>query len=106
MVDLGSTAYIWNKGHQIRVAISSSNSPRFLANPNTADSMYQAYYNPTYRVAQNTLYLDSDNPSSIILPIVEVKGMSLDNKVTNTPFLRFIENHPNLFPIIRQLLGL
>lgn len=35
VVDLWSTAYVFDPGHQIRVAISSSNSPRFLANPNT-----------------------------------------------------------------------
>jgi len=103
-VDLQSTAYIWNTGHKIRVTVSSSNSPRFLVNPNTADSMYQAYYNPTFKVAQNTLYLDSDHPSSLILPTVEVKGKALDDKVTNTPFLQFLEQHPHLFPLLRQLL--
>ena len=28
------------------------------------------------------------------------------NKVINTPFLNFLENHPNLFPILRHMLGL
>lgn len=28
------------------------------------------------------------------------------NKAINSPFLRFLQNHPNLFPILRQLLGL
>jgi len=27
-------------------------------------------------------------------------------KATNTPFLQFLENHPHLFPLLRQLLGL
>jgi len=27
------------------------------------------------------------------------------NKAINTPFLRFLENHPHLFPLLRQLLG-
>ncbi|HZY90316.1 MAG TPA: CocE/NonD family hydrolase [Gemmataceae bacterium] len=34
-VDLWSTALVFNKGHRVRVAVSSSNSPRFEANPNT-----------------------------------------------------------------------
>ena len=34
-VDLWSTSLVFNKGHRIRVAVSSSNSPRFEANPNT-----------------------------------------------------------------------
>ena len=63
-VDLWSTSYIWNTGHRIRVAVSSSNYPRFLANPNTADGIGQ---NTTYDIAQNTLYLDSDHPSCILL---------------------------------------
>ena len=27
-------------------------------------------------------------------------------KVIHNPFLNFLQNHPNLFPILRQLLGL
>jgi predicted acyl esterase len=64
-VDLWSTSYVWNTGHKIRVAVSSSNYPRFLANPNTKDGMNQ---NTGYNVAENTLYLDSTYPSCIILP--------------------------------------
>ncbi|RLF37069.1 MAG: hypothetical protein DRN08_00205 [Thermoplasmata archaeon] len=69
-VDLWSTSYIWNTGHKIRVAISSSNYPRFLNNPNTADPIYK---NTTYNVAHNTLYLDSTHPSCIILPEVPLE---------------------------------
>jgi hypothetical protein len=64
-VDLWSTSYIWNTGHKIRVAISSSNYPRFLANPNTEDGIYQ---NTGYNIAENTLYLESSYPSCVILP--------------------------------------
>ncbi|UCD13029.1 MAG: hypothetical protein JSW60_05560, partial [Thermoplasmatales archaeon] len=56
--------------HKIRVAISSSNYPRFLNNPNTADGIYA---NTTYNIAHNTLYLDSNRPSCIILPEIEQK---------------------------------
>jgi hypothetical protein len=64
-VDLWSTSYIWNKGHRIRVAVSSSNYPRYLANPNTKDGINQ---NTGYSIAENMLYLSSDYPSCIILP--------------------------------------
>jgi len=67
-VDLWSTSYIWNTGHKIRVAVSSSNYPRFLANPNTKDSIN---YNSTYNIANNTIYIDIDHPSCIILPEIE-----------------------------------
>src|SRR5262249_60045225 len=37
-VDLWSTALVFNKGHRLRIAVSSSNAPRFDPNPNTGDS--------------------------------------------------------------------
>lgn len=67
-VDLWSTSYIWNTGHRIRVAVSSSNYPRFLNNPNTAEPIAR---NTTYNIAHNTLYLDSDHPSCLVLPWIE-----------------------------------
>ncbi len=64
-IDLWSTSLIFNKGHRIRVAVSSSNAPRFRTNPNTGDrvdDMSKAV------VAKNTIYFDKDRPSHIILP--------------------------------------
>jgi hypothetical protein len=65
-IDLASTSVIFNKGHRIRVAISSSNFPRFDANPNTGAQSWEEK-NPV--VAQNTLYHDSAHPSHILLPV-------------------------------------
>ncbi|RLF40238.1 MAG: acylase [Thermoplasmata archaeon] len=67
-VDLWNVSYIWNSGHRIRIDISSSNYPRFLANPNTGEPMSR---NTTYRIAHNTIYLDSMHPSCIVLPWIE-----------------------------------
>jgi len=75
-VDLWSTSYIWNKGHRIRVAVSSSNYPRFLNNPNTEDSVYE---NSTYNIAENTVYLGPDTPSCIILPQISYGEKLVDN---------------------------
>jgi hypothetical protein len=72
-IDLWTTSYIWNTGHKIRIAISSSNYPRFLNNPNTDDPMAQ---NTTYNVAENTLYLDSEHPSCIILPEIDFQPLN------------------------------
>lgn len=33
-IRMWSTAYVFNKGHRLRLAVSSSNSPRFSVNPN------------------------------------------------------------------------
>jgi putative CocE/NonD family hydrolase len=67
-VDLWSTAYVWNTGHRIRVTVSSSNYPRFLNNPNTADGVLQ---NESNLIAENTLYFNGMYPSAIILPEVK-----------------------------------
>ena len=65
-IDLWSTSIIFNKGHHIRVAISSSNFPRFDANPNTGAQSWDEK-NPI--VAKNTIYHDAEHPSHILLPV-------------------------------------
>ncbi|HUS99915.1 MAG TPA: CocE/NonD family hydrolase [Candidatus Thermoplasmatota archaeon] len=93
LVDLWSTSYIWNTGHRIRVEVSSSNYPRFLNNPNTADRIGK---NTTYDIAHNVLYIDSTQPSCIILPepslnltkkVVLINDWSpIRNRICNTLF--------------------
>jgi predicted acyl esterase len=87
-VDLWSTSYIWNIGHRIRIAISSSNYPRFLNNPNTIDGIYK---NSTYKIANNTLYLDINHPSCIILPEIEQSYNKLIINGFNTLSQIFLE---------------
>jgi hypothetical protein len=65
-IDLWSTSIIFNKGHRIRVAISSSNFPRFDANPNTGA---QSWEEKNSVVAKNTVYHDAEHPSHILLPV-------------------------------------
>jgi predicted acyl esterase len=67
-VDLWSTSLIFNKGHRVRIAVSSSNSPRFEANPNTGKP-FRA--DKETRVAHNTLHLSAKYPSRIELPVAE-----------------------------------
>ncbi len=67
-IDLQSTSMVFNTGHQIRVAISSSNSPWFEPNPNTGipnDSISNAVK------ATQTIYLGGEHASYINLPILE-----------------------------------
>jgi len=66
-IDLWDTAILFSKGHKIRVAISSSNSPRFEPNPNTGKP---SGVDEETRIATNTIYLDKEHPSCIILPVV------------------------------------
>ncbi|MFX1595283.1 MAG: CocE/NonD family hydrolase [Promethearchaeota archaeon] len=65
-VDCWSTAYVFAPGHKIRVAISSSNYPRFAENPNTGASL--AYNYLQYNIANNTLLTGTSYKSCIILP--------------------------------------
>jgi putative CocE/NonD family hydrolase len=65
-IDLWSTSLIFNKGHKIRVAVSSSNSPRFDPNPNTGHG-FRA--DKETRVATNTVYFSDKYASRIVLPI-------------------------------------
>jgi predicted acyl esterase len=66
-IDLWSTSIIFNKGHQIRVAISSSNSPRFEPNPNTGGPLPP---DPKEKpvVAHQTIFLGGPEASYITLP--------------------------------------
>ena len=65
-IDLWSTAMNFNKGHRLRVAISSSNAPRFDPNPNTGGPLRG---DTTTVVATNAIHIDAAHPSHIILPI-------------------------------------
>jgi predicted acyl esterase len=81
-VDLWSTSYIWNTGHKIRVAISSSNYPRFLANPNTDQGILDFMNNPVYITAENSIYIDDDHPSCIIF---QKPFVAPDKPIVNGP---------------------
>ncbi len=67
-IDLWSTSIIFNKGHKIRLAVSSSNSPRFDANPNTGEDSWSEQA-PV--VAANTIYHDAARPSHVRFPVPE-----------------------------------
>src|SRR5262249_21336680 len=65
-IDLWSTSLVFNKGHRLRIAVSSSNSPRFDPNPNTGHA-FRA--DQEQRIATNTLHLSEKHPSQIVLPV-------------------------------------
>ncbi len=67
-VDLWSTSMVFNKGHRIRIAITSSNYPRFDVNPNTGWPAWPM--GPMLR-AHNQVLCDKEHPSCIILPVVK-----------------------------------
>ncbi len=66
-INLPPTSNLFMPGHRIRVDVSSSNFPRFDANPNTGEPLGRHTHT---RVAENTLHLDAAHPSRVVLPIV------------------------------------
>ena len=69
--ELGFTLYpvgnLFVAGHRIRVDISSSCFPHFDVNPNTGEPMGRHTHT---LVANNTLYMDRERPSHIVLPVI------------------------------------
>lgn len=69
-IDLFPTANLFQKGHRIRVDISSSNFPRWDVNPNTGEPLGQ---HRRMISADNSIYHSYSYPSQIFLPILPVK---------------------------------
>lgn len=66
-VDVWPTSIIINKGHRIRIAVTSSNYPRFDVNPGTGLPWSEG----GKKVRQtNRIFCSPDRPSRIILPVV------------------------------------
>ena len=66
-IDLVGTSVAFQKGHRIRVHVTSSHFPQFDRNPNTG-----AVFGTTseVKVAQQTVYHDAERPSHVLLPVV------------------------------------
>lgn len=67
-IDLGSTSFVFNKGHGIRLQVSSSSYPAYKPNYNNHP---EADVDEGPRVARNLVYVDPKHPSQIVLPVVE-----------------------------------
>ena len=66
-VDAGVASNVFQKGHRIRVEISSSNFPRFDRNSNTGGPVEQAIRLAT---ARQTIYHDAAHPSCLVLRVL------------------------------------
>jgi predicted acyl esterase len=67
-VDCWSTSIVFNRGHRLRVTVTSSDYPRFDLNPGTGKPWVEG--DPTEKQT-NRIYCDAEHPSSILLPMVE-----------------------------------
>ena len=66
-VDLWATSHVFKTGHRIRVTVNSSSFPRWSRNMNVAELPEQA---TEWVKATNTVYLDPEHPSHVVLPII------------------------------------
>jgi len=66
-IDIGVTSTVLNKGHCLRLAVSSSNFPRFERNPNTGSTDWRT---DDTRLAHQAIRIGGGHPSCLILPVV------------------------------------
>jgi putative CocE/NonD family hydrolase len=66
-LEMYPTSLVFGRGHRIRLDISSSNFPRFDVNPNTGEPLNE---NRRWRIAENTVFADTQHPSHIVLPVI------------------------------------
>lgn len=66
-LSLGFTSQVFNRGHQVRISVASSNYPRFDYNRNTGEPLD----NPGVGIpAEQAVFANADHPSMLILPRV------------------------------------
>ncbi len=92
-ITLPPTAIVFNSGHRVLVAISSSNYPRFDVNTNTSGPLWN---DPDTLVAHNTVFWGSGAPSRVILPLVPLHTRVVEN-IQNPRTLTLRPNYPNPF---------
>jgi putative CocE/NonD family hydrolase len=66
-IEMYPTSLVFQRGHRIRLDISSSNFPRFDVNPNTGELLND---NRRWRIAENTVYFGGSHASRIDLPVI------------------------------------
>ena len=66
-VDMWETSNVFKAGHRVRLEVSSSNFPRFDRNLNTG---HRPGVDAEMRVAEQTVYHDSERPSRLVLPVI------------------------------------
>jgi len=69
-IEMYPTSLVFQRGHRIRLDISSSNFPRFDVNPNTGEPLND---NRGWAIAENAIYHDGEHASHILLPIIPAR---------------------------------
>ena len=66
-LNLQPTSIVFQKGHRLRLDITSSNFPRFDRNTNTGNVPWEDTH---WQVARQTVLHDREHPSHILLPVI------------------------------------
>jgi putative CocE/NonD family hydrolase len=69
-IDLWVTSNVFQRGHRVRLDVSSSSFPKYDRNPNTGN---QFGTDTILKVAEQKIFHNERNPSSIILPVIRTK---------------------------------
>lgn len=93
IIELPNTCLTFLAGHRIRIDISSSNYPKYNRNMNNGNAMYpgnsmDSLLSPL--VAQNIVYLNSTNVSSVVFPL-----LNYTSSIENTIIKHSIHLQPN-----------
>ena len=67
-VNLWDTSITLPAGHKLRVAVASSNWPRFRMNPQTGEPFHEETHQ---EVATNRVYQDVDHPTRLVVSVVD-----------------------------------
>jgi len=106
-LNLWNTSYIWATGHQVRVAISSSNNPRFSVNPNNGLLLADPAYPGENITATNSIYHSAEYPSYVTLPVVSKLQLPKVHVVKETqkayPNIITEESMPRLTEIVNKI---
>ncbi len=98
-IKLPPTAIVFNSGHRLMVAVSSSNYPRFDVNTNTGGPLWN---DPDTLVAHNTIFMGSSAPSRVTIPIVPGFTAVTENPMQPLAF-DLKQNYPNPFNPVTEI---
>eukprot|EP00929_Paragymnodinium_shiwhaense_P062399 TRINITY_DN31156_c0_g1_i1.p1 TRINITY_DN31156_c0_g1~~TRINITY_DN31156_c0_g1_i1.p1 ORF type:complete len:547 (-),score=65.47 TRINITY_DN31156_c0_g1_i1:466-2106(-) len=77
-VSMGSTAYIFPRGHKMRITVSSAAAPYF--NPSSNTGVNDMIVNATPVVARNSIYSGGRKASFVSLPLASVSDLKVNDR--------------------------
>jgi predicted acyl esterase len=95
-IDLWDTSIVFHREHRIRIAIASSNHPRFASNPQTGEPFNEHTHT---EIGTHRIQHDAAHPSRVILPVVdtlEIEGCAVTEHVRNLTMTKLSDEEVEL----------